>query len=292
MWSKLEILYHIVKAGSLLKAAEILKTDQPTLTRKLATLEKKFGFKLINRSTPQKTLTLTEQGKIVFEAAQKTFVTTQTMETELFDNKSMKGKIRLSTNRAIADFIINPLLIEFGKKYPDINLELLCNDSLIDLYKNEVDFSIRLCTEEDPTLIQEPLFTLEAGLYASPDYLKKFGTPKTIEDLDTHRLIAFAHPKENPYSNTDWSLRLGREGQKKRTPFYTVNSMGSFWEAAEEGMGIIISYEHMLKRKKPNIVRILDNVKGPTYKLHLVYPKKLENVKRMQKLKELLMENL
>lgn len=292
VWSKLEVLYHIVRAGSLVKAAKVLKTDQPTLSSRLATLERKFGFKLINRSTPHKPLSLTEKGKIVFEAAQKNYMTLQLMETALYEREGMKGKIRLSTTHAIADFIINPLLIEFGMKYPDIDLELICNDSNIDILKNEVDVAITSQIDDDPTLVQIPLLTLEAGLYASPEYLEKFGEPKTVEDLDLHRLIPFARPHENPYSEVDWMLRIGREGKKRRKPFYTVNSVGSFWEAAEKGMGIIVSYEKMLESKKTNLVRILKDVKGPIYRDHFIYPKKLEGVQRIEKLKEHLKENL
>lgn len=292
MWSKLEVLYHIVKAGSLVNAAKVLKTDQPALSSKLATLEKKFGFKLINRSTPHRPLTLTEKGKIVFEVAQKNYLNVQMMEMSLYKKEGMKGKIRLSTTHAIADYIVNPLFIQFGMKYPDINLELIGNDTDIDILRNEVDIVICPYIDDDPTLVQEPLLTLEAGLYASPEYLKKFGEPKTAEELDDHRLIPFARPDDNPYAIVDWMLKVGREGKRKRRPFYTVNSVRSLFEAAEQGMGIIVSYDAMLKNHHPNLKRILKDTSSPAYQEYLIYPKKLEGVERIEKLRDYLKNEL
>lgn len=180
MWSKLETLYHIVKAGSLVNAAKVLNTDQPALSNKLATLEKKFGFKLINRSTPHRPLTLTRKGEEVFRVAEQTFALMQQLNTTLSGEDNLKGKVRLSTTHSIASFIIAPMLFEFSELFPQIEVELLCNDSEIDIFSNEVDMVIRPYIDDDNLLFQEPLFSMQTGLYASVEYLEKFGTPKTV----------------------------------------------------------------------------------------------------------------
>ena len=292
MWSKLETLYHIVKAGSLVNAAKVLKTDQPALTHKLKTLEKKFGFKLINRSTPQKPLTLTRKGAEVFKVAEQTFMLVQGLKTTLDNEDNLNGKVRLSTTHSIANFIIAPLLFEFSEKYPDIEVELLCNDVEIDIFANEVDMVIRPYIDDDPTLVQEHFFTMETELYASPAYLEKFGTPKTIDDLDQHRLLVYARPVNNPYGDVNWVLKVGREGRSPRKPFYTTNSTNILLSAAEAGLGITPYYELMKRGRNPNLVRVLENVKGPEYKDFIAYPKHLEKTEKIKALRNFLMEKI
>ena len=289
MWSKLEVFYHIVKAGSLVKAAKVLKTDQPALTHKLKTLEKKFGFKLINRSTPQKPLSLTRKGAEVFKTAEATFMLVQKMNTKLNEEDKVKGKVRLSTTSSVANYIIGPMLFEFSKQRPEIELEIMCNDKDIDIINNEVDLAIRTYIEDDPTLMQEYLFTFQVGLYASPEYLKEFGTPKNVEDLDNHRLLTFARVDINPYADVDWVLKIGREGKKMRTPFYSANSTGLLMQAMLKGLGIAPFSELMISEVKDKLVPVLDKEKGIPLKAYLTYPKNIEETEKVMAVKNFLL---
>ena len=226
MWSKLEVFYHIVKAGSLVKAAKVLKTDQPSLTHKLKTLENKFGFKLINRSTPQKPLSLTRKGAEVFKTAEATFMLVQKMNTKLYRKDGLEGAVHLNTTNAIGNYILGPHLVSFVKKYPEIDLDLSCSNEELDIFNNEIDIAIRPYIKDTAGLVQEPLFTFQAGLYASPEYLKEFGTPKSAEDLDHHRLITFNNARSDP--RVDWPLNphvywLLEIGRGKKEPPKTLS---------------------------------------------------------------------
>ena len=292
MWSKLETLYHIVKAGSLVNAAKVLKTDQPALTHKLKTLEKKFGFKLINRSTPQKPLTLTRKGAEVFKVAEKTFMLVRELNTKLYEESGLKGKVRLSTSHAIASYIITPLLTDFSRESPETKIEILCNDMDLDIINNEVDIAIRPYTEDDDTLVQEHLFTFQVGLYASPAYLEKFGTPETVEDLDNHRLLTFARAENNPYSDVNWALKVGRENKEMRKPFYEANSTEILLRVAEAGLGITPFYKLMEIGKNHKLVPVLKEEKGPAKKFYLTYPKNLKDAEKVKAIKEFLFDKI
>ena len=288
MWSKLEVFYHIVKAGSLVKAAKVLKTDQPSLTHKLKTLENKFGFKLINRSTPQKPLSLTRKGAEVFKTAEATFMLVQKMNTKLYRKDGLEGQVRLNTTHAIGNYILAPHLVSFIKKYPKIDLDLSCNNKELDIFNNEIDVAIRPYIEDTAGLVQEYLFTLQAGLYASPEYLKEFGIPKSVQDLDNHRLLTFTDTTLNSYAH--WPLEIGKEKQNPRKPFHTANSVEQLLFTAEGGAGIVSSYEQMVKGRGSNLVRVLDNVSGSEFKIYMIYPESVKDIERITEVRSFFKE--
>ena len=84
---------------------------------------------------------------------------------------------------------LTPRLGEFLDLYPDIHITLITTDEELDLAMREADVAIRLRQPTQPDLIQRKLFTVHFHVYASPDYLKRFGTPRTLEDLDKHRIV-------------------------------------------------------------------------------------------------------
>lgn len=290
-WSKLKVLYYVVKAGSYSKAAKLHKIDQPALTYKISALEKEIGYRLINRSTPQKPLSLTRRGQVVFETAEQMFNATLAMDTEL-KKEELKGRVRISTTHAIGNYIIAPLLSYFTQKYPDIQVELICNDKQIDVFDNRVDISIAPYIDDNHKLIQNHFITLNSGIYGTPEYLEKFGTPLQIEDLDKHRLIVFARPEESPYSEVNWLLKVGREGREPRKAFYTSNSTANILDMSEKGNGLITFYEAMHTNRESKLIRVLEDLKGPTYNFFLAHPEKPEYIDRIQLLKDFLMENI
>lgn len=292
MWTKLETFYHIVKAGSLVGAAKILNTDQPTLSSKLATIERNFGFKLINRSTPHKPLSLTRKGEEVFKVAEKTYMLIREMNTKLYDDDSLSGNVRISTTSAITNYIIGPILSDFAEKYPDIGIEIICNDKKIDIIGDEIDLAIGTYIEDNPAISQEYLFTLRSGLYASQSYIEKFGKPQTIDDLDNHRILVFSKKAEPPYSEIHWPLKLGRKGKKIRKPFYAASSVEHILSAAEKGLGIVSSYGQILESRKSNLIPILEEAEGPEYKDYIIFPKNLKETKRVMLVKNFIIENL
>ena len=113
-----------------------------------------------------------------------------------------------------------------------------------------------------------------------------------MKDLDNHRLLSFSRPGENPYAQVDWILKLGREGLKKRQPFYSANSVESLLVAAEKGMGIIAFHDVMLKERSTNLVPILKNVRGEKNISYLIYPKSLSSVERIEILKEFIIQKV
>lgn len=137
--------------------------------------------------------------------------------------------------------MLTDALVDFNEIYPDVVFELIADDSLIDLVQKEVDIGIRPYDSENTELIQKHLFTIERGLYASNSYIEKYGEPKSLEDLDHHRLMVRSRPEETPYSGVNWILKIGRENKEPRKPVFMGTSSESLMRAASRGIGIVAS---------------------------------------------------
>jgi DNA-binding transcriptional LysR family regulator len=288
MWDRLETFYYVVKAGSFTKAEQVLNKSQSTLSRTVLLLEEQIGYKLLKRKI--KGLELTRRGEEVFHTAQRMLMDVRNMQTSLYGKSEMKGDIRISTTYAISNYILAEPLFEFKKQYPEINFEIYCNDQLIDIIQNEVDVAIRPHQENNDEIIQEHLFTLQANLYASPKYLKNYGKPKSIKDLAQHKFIAFSRPESLPYADLEWFLQF--QHKKPNSCILRVNSVEMHFKAAQEGLGIIASYDQMSITKKAGLIKILPNFKGPKIQEHFIYPKNLDGIKKVKELKKFLMTRL
>ncbi len=99
------------------------------------------------------------------------------------------GELRVTTTPGIGVHWLTPRLGEFLDLYPDIRITLITTDEELDLAMREADVAIRLRQPTQPDLIQRKLFSVHFHAYASPEYLKRFGTPRTLDDLDNHRIL-------------------------------------------------------------------------------------------------------
>ncbi|AIL12846.1 hypothetical protein IM40_03900 [Candidatus Paracaedimonas acanthamoebae] len=180
----------------------------------------------------------------------------------------------------------------FLKKYPNMKISIVGTDESLDLQAREADVAIRPFVPKNPELVHLYLLSYPLGLYASKEYLAEYGIPRKPEDLDNHRLLAFSKDKKITFGNVDWHLNLGCKPGQTRMPFIQVNSALGLTKLAQDGMGIVSlsKYHEVLKGSK--LIEILPNIEGPIIDIHYVYPKKLENQKRITALGEYLVEAL
>jgi len=119
-------------------------------------------------------------------------------------------------------------------------------------------------------------------MYASLEYLKEFGTPQTIDDLDNHRLISFGDRIDHPYNVANWFLRLRCKTGEIRKPFLEINSFYGMLKLAEEGVGIITVVNNNPGIKKLGLIRVLPKIDGPIVETFYNYSKSLEKSKRVR----------
>jgi DNA-binding transcriptional LysR family regulator len=293
-WEKVKSFYYIGRLGSFTKAAQVLRLSQPSLSRQIAQLESHLGSPLFARR--KKGVELTRKGEELLEIVATIFVDltgfARYVRADNAKDKKERRKIRISSTHAINAYILSDLIFEYNQHRPDLAFELISDDHLIDIVLNDVDVAIRPYDPKARRVQQEPLFNLEKKLYASLNYLEKYGEPQTVEELKYHRLIAHAHAEEYPYADVSWILRLGMPGNTMHVPVFTSNSIECLIKAAENGIGIIANYKEMTIVRDSALKNILPSVSMPKIKCYFIYPDYFKQDQEILALKSYLSQKL
>ncbi len=297
-WEKAKNFYYVAKCGSFAGAARFLNISQPALSRQVIYLEQHLGCPLFSRHNGG--IKLTRKGEELFSIVETTFmglkIFTQNTHAKMTDRK--KRKIRIATTHSNAAYLLNDVILDYSKDHPHFIFELIGDDHLIDIVLNDVDIAIRPIDLHVPDIFneqnvqQEYLFSLEKKLYASPEYLEKYGEPQTIEDLKDHCLIGYAHPQEHPYSEVNWILKLGLPEGQLHQPIFASNSVECAINAAEKGIGIVSNYDEYQIIKKSGLKNILPTVKCRKLKEYFIYHNHLKNDIEIMRLKKYLQEKI
>ena len=187
-WDKLKVFHAAAEAGSFTHAGEQLGLSQSAVSRQVSALEQELHVPLFHRHA--RGLILTEQGDLLYRTAHDVFMKLEAVRTKLTDSREKpNGELRINTTAGIGVHWLTPRLGEFFDLYPDIRINLITSDEELDLAMREADVAIRLRQPVQPDLIQRKLFSMHFHAYASPEYLKRSGTPRSLEDLDRHRIM-------------------------------------------------------------------------------------------------------
>ena len=292
-WNKAKLFYHIVKCGGFMKAARVADIDQSVLTRQIQNLEEQVGSPLLIRKSGG--VVTTRKGEELLKMVTPFFLEAKgfcgNSYTEAGGQK--KRKIRIVTTNALATYVINDLIIAYNKNNPHLVFEIIGEDHVIDIILNDADIVIRPYDPEAINVQQELLFTLEKKLYASREYLDKYGEPETVEDLKNHRLIVAAYnPANYPYAPIHWILTLGMPEGKKHEPVFLSNSIECMVNAAKEGIGIIGSYETMSILRNSGLKNILPNVKDKKIECYFIFPDYLKEDREIIEIQKHLSQNI
>lgn len=275
-WEKAKSFYYIAKCGSFANAARFLNISQSALSRQVLHLEYHLGCPLFIRHSEG--IKLTRKGKEIFAVAEMAFLGFKgaTQDTHATTANGKKRKIKIATTHAITAYILDRLIFAYHKKCPHLVFELITDDHLIDIVLNDVDIAIRPYDAAARGVQQEELFFLEKKLYASSEYIEKYGEPQCVEDLKNHHIIAPAHPEDFPYAELTWILKLGLTEGQAHEPIFTSTSIESLVKAAENGLGIIGSYEKMEIIKNSQLKNILPLIKERGVKWYFIFPSHLQ----------------
>ena len=113
------------------------------------------------------------------------------------------------------------------------------------------------------------------------EYIEKNGAPKSLEDLDNHRILTFGDFVTHPYSNVNWVLRAGCAAGVIREPYMQINSFAGLKSMAEAGFGVVTLLAQNPMLLKSNLVPILPEEEGPVIDCYFIYPMQLKNSKRV-----------
>jgi DNA-binding transcriptional LysR family regulator len=286
-WDKLRIFQAAAEAGSFTHAGETLGLSQSAVSRQVSALEGDLGAPLFHRHA--RGLILTEQGETLLKAVHDVSMKLEAVRSRLIDSRDRpSGDLRVTTTLALGANWLSSRLGEFADLFPEVKLQLLLSDDELDLGMREADVALRLREPMQPDLIRRRLFTVHFHAYASAEYLKKAGQPRTIEDLDQHRLVAFGAPTATHLLyDLNSLLVVGREPRNPRMPHLSINNLAAIIRAVEHGVGIAVLPDYCVA---PNsgLVRLLPQADMPEMDCFLVYAEEMKNVARVQAFRDFL----
>ncbi len=275
-WDKLRIFHAVADAGSLTHAGETLHLSQSAVSRQIRALEESLNATLFHRHA--RGLILTEQGELLFDATSAMIRRLDTAEARIRDSKEEAfGELRVTTTIGFGTLWLAPRLPALYEKYPDLKIDLMLEERVLDLPMREADVAIRMKEPSQADLIRRRLMGVNMRLYASPKYLAENGTPQRLPDIATHRLIC--------QSPTAFQVRAGATLVQELLTYdvrstLTVNNYFGALQAVLNDLGIGVLPDY-LTQDFPDLVRVLPDVDSNEVPVFLAYPEELRNSKRI-----------
>jgi DNA-binding transcriptional LysR family regulator len=200
-----------------------------------------------------------------------------------------EGLLKVTTTVAFGSVWLTPRITAFMEQYPGIEISLLLDDQEVDLAMRAADVAIRFNAPRQPDLIQRHLINLHYNVYAAPEYLQKYGTPKTPADLDNHRLITYGDDSKAPVDNMNWLLSAGTT--TPRSAVLRVNNIYGIYRAVRSGLGIAALPDYFASVAS-RLVQVLPELRGPSFDCYFVYPEELRHSKRVMVFRDFLLKKL
>jgi DNA-binding transcriptional LysR family regulator len=293
-WDRLKIFYYIVKFGSQIKAASYLNLTQPSLSRVLTNLERSLDAKLINNNFKSKGVSLTEEGKILFEAVEGIFAKAEEALTRIEEcRKSVIGKLNLCSTAGFASHYLPKYLPLFKEKYPGVDITVLSSDEIpASLVLSHAGALIHPFIGNRSDLTQLYLMTVHLKLYASSTYLEQHGVPENVQDLNRHQLIAFTTQSDHPFEAANWHLTAGLPAGQRRKAAFEIDSTQARISLAQAHQGIIVLSQEHPGLDKTNLVEVLSDVPCPSIEVYYIFSKNLSYSRKIVTFGEFLQEEL
>lgn len=224
----------VVESGSFTRAAEQLHLSATATSRHVAELEKHLGAQLLQRSTRR--LHLTEIGTNYYDRCRTILADVEEAEAQAATSESQpRGILRISLPHSFGLRYIAPLMPEFCKRYPELQLEFNFSDRRVDLVEEGIDMAVRITGDLKTSLVARNLAPVRIVCCAAPAYLQRFGTPQTPEDLAQHDCISYSYA---PTANAWTFLRDGKPYDVPIKGRLRSNSGDMGRLAALDGLGI------------------------------------------------------
>lgn len=275
-WDKLRIFHAVADAGSLTHAGEALHLSQSAVSRQIRALEESLDATLFHRHA--RGLILTEQGELLFEATSAMNKRLDTASARIKDSaEEVFGELRVTTTTGFGSLWLAPRLPRLYESYPDLKIDLMLEERVLDLPMREADVAIRMKEPSQADLIRRRLMSVRMQLYASQDYLEANGTPDKMTELYTHRLICQAPQSAQVNAGAALTATLLEHEVHSRL---TVNNYFGVLQGVLNNLGIGVLPDYVAADNS-NLVRVMPNVESNEVPVFLAYPEELRQSQRI-----------
>jgi len=286
-WDRLRIFHAVADAGSLTHAGDVLHLSQSAVSRQIRSLEDELNATLFHRHA--RGLILTEQGELLFDATRHMAKRLDAAAARIRDSEEeVFGELRVTTTIGFGSLWLAPRLPALYEKYPNLKIDLMLEERVLDLPMREADVAIRMKEPSQADLIRKRLMNIRMRLYASPQYLEQNGVPQTLEDLRDHRLIS---QNATAAQVSSGALLVRQLMSYEIGSFLTVNNYFGVLQGVIHHLGIGVLPDY-LTQDFPNLVRVLENVESNDVPVFLAYPEELRQSKRIEAFREFVTEEI
>ena len=275
-WDKLRIFHAVADAGSLTHAGDTLHLSQSAVSRQIRALEDSLNTTLFHRHA--RGLILTEQGELLFDATVAMTKRLDAAAARIRDSEEeVFGELRVTTTTGFGSLWLAPRLLKLYDLYPDLTIDLMLEEKVLDLPMREADVAIRMKEPSQADLVRKRLMNIRMRLYASPEYIAKHGMPERIEDISKHRLIC-----QNPRSAQVASglALVQRLMTYNVSSMLTVNNYFGVLQSVIHGLGIGMLPDYSAQDLR-SVIRVLPDVESVEVPVYLAYPEELRQSKRI-----------
>ena len=286
-WDKLRIFHAVADAGSLTHAGDTLHLSQSAVSRQIRALEESLNTTLFHRHA--RGLILTEQGELLFDATSAMTRRLDTAEARIRDSEEeVFGELRVTTTTGFGSLWLAPRLPKLYEKYPDLKIDLMLEERVLDLPMREADVAIRMKEPSQADLVRRKIMSVKMCLYASPAYVETNGMPDTLENLSKHRLIS----QRVNSTQVSAAAQLTQELLTYDVPLMlTVNNYFGVLQAVLAGLGIGVLPDYVTQ-DFPDLVRILPDVESNEVPVFLAFPEELRQSRRIAAFRDFVTEEI
>jgi len=293
MLGSIELFCKTAELQSFTAAAAETGVTQAAVSRSVSRLEERLGVQLFVRST--RSVRLTDRGRAYYEQCRQALGQLVEAERELTGEQQVAaGLVRISLPTSYGHFRVLPILAKFRQKYPQVRLEIQLTNQNADLIADGIDLAIRARNPPDSGLIARKIEDGELVVVAAPAYLRRMGTPKSLEDLARHECIQFERPQTG--QPMPWIFRVEGEERPLATPgsVCITDDVLGLATAARGGMGLVQTYRFIVAEDlaKGSLVEVLRAYGGASRPFTLLYAANRHMPHRVRVLVEFLIDNL
>jgi DNA-binding transcriptional LysR family regulator len=284
-WSLVRSFLAVLEAGSLLGAARVLRSSQPTIGRHMAELEAQLGVVLFER---------TGRGLLPTEAALRLADAARAMQTgadqlargAMTTDRTASGAVRITASQPVACFVLPDLLAKMRVVLPEVQVDLVASNAVSNLLRREADIAIRMVQPEQTTLVAKRVGNIVVRACAHQEYLRRRGMPRHPSDLLAHDLIGGDRSEDTLRGFVTHGLAVERHHFAFRSDDLIV-----VWQAVQAGLGIGFASEHMI-RCAPAVIPVLPKLRIKTFPVWLAVHREIRTSKRIQAVYDFLSDAL
>ncbi len=259
----------IVEAGSITAAADAMEVSQPSMVRLLAALESALGVRLINRTTRR--MALTDEGREYVERCRLVLSAVDETEASLRARRAEpRGRLRVTSSVTFGRSLLAPLVVEFMSAHPQLRVELVLLDRVIDLVEEGIDVGVRLAQLPDSTLVAVPVGETRRMVLGAPGLVRRHRVAD-VAALRTAPCVSFS----GLVGSNDWPMVVN--GKPARVPVHTVftsNQIDAALLACLRGLGYAQFFDYQVQEylRAGKLKRVLEGHWPSPTPIQVVYP--------------------